>query len=169
MKKDRVFLMDVLLAPSGLYGDAINSIVDRYQEARKQAAAFKLFLPRRSVALGAAGQEKPQPCNSSLYREVQKQNVASRAPPQRDRGWQRSKNQGLLRRGPIWGSCFGLGSPRRSGPDIHKLRTTEGGPYWGRAVCTVLHGVHLSSAPSEDRSANPASVPGCSDLQRVFL
>ncbi len=66
-------------------------------------------------------------------------------------------------------SCFSLGSPQRSGPDIHKLGTAEGGPYWGRAECTILHGVRLSSAPSGDRSANPVSVPGRSGLQRVFL
>ncbi len=90
--KDRVFLMDTPLAPSGLFGNAINSVVDRYQEARKQGAAFQRFLPRRSIALGAAGREQPQPCTSSSYREVQKQSVASRAPPQRDRGRRRSKS-----------------------------------------------------------------------------
>ncbi len=90
--KDRVFLMDASLAPSGLFGDAVNSVVDRYQEARKQVAAFQRFLPRRSIALGAAGREQPQPCTSSSYREVQKQSVASRAPPQQDRGRRRSKS-----------------------------------------------------------------------------
>ncbi len=35
--------------------------------------------------------------------------------------------------------------------------------------CTALHVVRLSSAPSRDCSANPASVPGCNGLQRVFL
>ncbi|KAL0177443.1 hypothetical protein M9458_026337, partial [Cirrhinus mrigala] len=40
-EKDRVFLLDAPLSPSGLFGDAINSVVDRYQEARKQAAAFQ--------------------------------------------------------------------------------------------------------------------------------
>ncbi len=37
-EKDRVFLMNVPLAPSGLFGDAVDSVVDRYQEAHKQAA-----------------------------------------------------------------------------------------------------------------------------------
>ncbi len=71
--KDRVFLMDAPLAPSGLFGDAVDSVVDRYQEARKQAAAFQRFLPRRSIALGAAGREQPQLCTSSSYREIQRQ------------------------------------------------------------------------------------------------
>ncbi len=36
----------------------------------------------------------------------------------------------------------------------------EGRPLWGRAVYTALHGARLSSVPSGDQSANPASVPG---------
>ncbi len=94
-EKDRVVLMDAPLAPSGLFGDAVNSVVDRFQEASKQAAAFQRFLPRRSIALGAAGREQPQPCTSSSYREVQRQSVVARAPPQRDRGQQRSRKSRL--------------------------------------------------------------------------
>ncbi|KAL0165937.1 hypothetical protein M9458_037781, partial [Cirrhinus mrigala] len=62
-EKDRVFLLDAPLAPSGLFGDAVNSVVDRYQEACKQAALF-----RRVLALGAAGWEQLQPSTSSSYR-----------------------------------------------------------------------------------------------------
>ncbi|KAL0176947.1 hypothetical protein M9458_029277, partial [Cirrhinus mrigala] len=84
-EKDRVFLLDAPLESSGLFGDAVDSVVNRYQEARKQAAAFQKFLPRRSLAHVAAGREQPQPCTSSSYREVQKLSVASRAPPSRGR------------------------------------------------------------------------------------
>ncbi len=45
----------------------------------------------------------------------------------------------------------------------------EGRPLWGRAVYIALHGARLSSVPSGDQSANPASVPGCSGLQRALL
>ncbi len=48
-------------------------------------------------------------------------------------------------------------------------RTGEGRPLWGRVVYTALHGARLSSVPSGDQSANPASVPGCSGLQRALL
>ncbi|KAL0204540.1 hypothetical protein M9458_002558, partial [Cirrhinus mrigala] len=89
-EKDRVFLLDAPLAPSGLFGDAVNSVVYRYQEARKQAAVFQRFLPRRLLALWAAGREQPQPSTSSSYRVSQKQSVAPRAPPQRNRDKQRS-------------------------------------------------------------------------------
>ncbi len=53
--RDRVFLLDVLLSPSGRFGDAVGAVVDRHQEASKQAAAFQRFLPRRSIAQGTAG------------------------------------------------------------------------------------------------------------------
>ncbi len=140
-EKDRVFLMDAPLAPSGLFGDAIDSFVDRYQESRKQAAAFQRFLPRHSIVLGAAGREQPQPFTSSSYREIQRQIVASRAPPQRDRGRQRSKKS----------------RPSGTKPDLRvvlqsrkssmkrswhlRSRTVEGGPCWGRVGCTALDGV----------------------------
>ncbi|KAL0170481.1 hypothetical protein M9458_035077, partial [Cirrhinus mrigala] len=42
-EKDRVFLLDAPLAPSGPFGDAINMVVDRHQKARKQA--LKGLLP----------------------------------------------------------------------------------------------------------------------------
>ncbi|KAL0201683.1 hypothetical protein M9458_004870, partial [Cirrhinus mrigala] len=68
-EKDRVFLLDAPLQPSGLFGDAVDSVVSRYQEARKQAAAF----------------QSPDGCWASSYRQVQKLSVATRAPPSRDR------------------------------------------------------------------------------------
>ncbi len=39
-EKDRVFLHDAPFVPSGLFGDAVNSVIGVFQEARKQAAAF---------------------------------------------------------------------------------------------------------------------------------
>ncbi|KAL0147124.1 hypothetical protein M9458_057648, partial [Cirrhinus mrigala] len=83
-EKDRVFLLDAPLEPSGLFGDTVDSVVSRYQEARKQAAAFQRFLPRRSLAPAAAGREQPYPCTSSSYRKVQKRSVATRAPLSRE-------------------------------------------------------------------------------------
>ncbi|KAL0183550.1 hypothetical protein M9458_019246, partial [Cirrhinus mrigala] len=90
-EKDRVFLLDAPLSPSGLFGDSVNSVVDRYQEARKQAAAFQRFLPLRHPAREAAGREQPRPSTSSSYRDAQKQSVATRAPPHRERVVIRSK------------------------------------------------------------------------------
>ncbi len=57
--RDRVFLLDALLSPPGLFGEAIGAVVDWHQEAKKQATAFQRFLHRRSLAQGAAGREQP--------------------------------------------------------------------------------------------------------------
>ncbi len=84
-EKDRIFLLDAPLAPSGLFGDAVNSVVDRFQEAHKQAVAFQRLFPRRSLAQGAAGREQPQPCARSPYREAQKVSIATRTPPVNER------------------------------------------------------------------------------------
>ncbi len=48
-------------------------------------------------------------------------------------------------------------------------RALEGRPLWERVEYTALHGARLSSVPSGDQSANPASVPGRSGLQRALL
>ncbi len=84
--KDRVFLLDAPLAPLGLFGNAVKSIFDRIQKARRQAGAFQRFLPHRPLAHAAAEREQPQPHPSSSYREAQRQSIANRAPPSWDRG-----------------------------------------------------------------------------------
>ncbi len=81
--RDRVFLLDAPLSPSGLFGDAVNTVVDRHQEAGRQAAAFQRFLPRRSLTQGAVGREQPLPRAGSSYREAQKESVTARAPLRR--------------------------------------------------------------------------------------
>ncbi len=67
----------------------------------------------------------------------------------------------------VWGPSFPIegfwGSPEA------KAQDWWGQALWGRAVYTALHGARLSSVPSGDQSANPASVPGRSGLQRAFL
>ncbi|KAL0153385.1 hypothetical protein M9458_051304, partial [Cirrhinus mrigala] len=80
-EKDRVFLLDAPLETSGLFGEAVDSVVSRYQEARKQAAAFQRYLQG----------EQPQLSTSSSYRDVQKLSVATRAPPSRDRDSRHSR------------------------------------------------------------------------------
>ncbi|KAI2663885.1 Transposon Ty3-G Gag-Pol polyprotein [Labeo rohita] len=115
-EKDRVFLLDAPLSPSGLFGDAVNAVVDRYQEARKQAAAFQRFLPRRRPTHEAAELEQPRPRTSSSHRETQKQSVATRTPPHRGRVRRRSS----------------LGGPRPSGPDgAGPLRVAPSGEFRG--------------------------------------
>ncbi len=130
--KDRVFLLDALLAPSGLFGDAVNSVVDRYQDC-KQAAAFQRFLPRRFLAQGAAGQEQPSPRTSSSYREAQKESIATRAPRVRTEVPGDALGRGLRSLSRICGPYFRLRSPRPRSPDAFWPRAYEGRPLWGRA------------------------------------
>ncbi len=80
--KDKNFLMDAPLSPSGLFGDAVNLFVERFQESAKQAAAFQKILPRRIHISRAAETSK----SSSSYRAAQKQSTAYHAPPPKDWG-----------------------------------------------------------------------------------
>ncbi|KAI2652819.1 Transposon Ty3-G Gag-Pol polyprotein [Labeo rohita] len=110
-EKDRVFLLDAPLSPSGLFGDAVNAVVDRYQEARKQAAAFQRFLL-------AAVQLTRLLSWSSLVRVP--------APHTGKRRNRASPPPALL---PIEG---GLGGPRPSGPDgAGPLRVAPSGEFRG--------------------------------------
>ncbi|ROL52002.1 hypothetical protein DPX16_23494 [Anabarilius grahami] len=62
--------------------NAISTVVERFQESKKQAAAFQRFILLKSKSQGAAAKEQPHPyMASSSYRQAQKESVASRAPP----------------------------------------------------------------------------------------
>ncbi len=80
--RDRIFLLDAPLSPSGLFGDAVDTVVDRHQEAGRQAAAFRRFSPstlsnsrgcwaRAAPAacwfliLGSSERERCRPCASA--------------------------------------------------------------------------------------------------------
>lgn len=76
------FHLDALLWPPGLFSDAVNTVDERFQKAKKQAETFKRYLPRRPQPTRAAGHEQPQPSSSS-YRAQQKESVATCAPPQK--------------------------------------------------------------------------------------
>ncbi|KAK2869830.1 hypothetical protein Q8A67_024222 [Cirrhinus molitorella] len=123
--KDRFFLLDAPLSPSGLFGDAVNTVVERFQEAKKQAAAFQRFLPRRQVP-GAAEREQPRPSSSS-YRQQQRQSVATRAPPKKDQGAGRRSGSG----------------PSRQKTDLRTVLQAQRAPANGLPSCrpvSVRHG-----------------------------
>ncbi|ROL45180.1 hypothetical protein DPX16_8309 [Anabarilius grahami] len=102
--RDKRYLLDTQLAPPGLFGDAVTSVIERFQEAKKLAVAFQKLLPHRSQVPGTAGQEQSLPSTSSSYRAQQKVSVATRAPPQK-----------------VWGSGW-LSQPKPS-KDKTDLRT----------------------------------------------
>ncbi len=46
--------MDAPIFPYGLFSNAVKSVVERFQESAKQAAAFQKLLPRHAHISGAA-------------------------------------------------------------------------------------------------------------------
>ncbi len=47
-KKERGFLLDAPVSPSELSGTSVETVVEKFREARAHSAAFKTFIPRRS-------------------------------------------------------------------------------------------------------------------------
>lgn len=72
-EKDRAFLLDAPISPSGLFGDSVNIVVDRFQEAGSHN----------------------HPPSSSSYRQAQKESVASRAPLKQPGGIDNALSRGL--------------------------------------------------------------------------
>ncbi len=165
-EKDRVVLMDAPLAPSGLFGDAVNSVVDRFQEASKQAAAFSGFSLAALYSRGA-GREQPQPCVPAPHIGRSKAERCARAPPQRDRGRQRSRKSRLSETKPDMRVVLQSRKPsmKRS---WRLCRTVEGGPYGKSGVHRITRCPSLLS--SLWRSVFLPTLPefqGASGLPRV--
>ncbi|KAJ8006447.1 hypothetical protein DPEC_G00107360 [Dallia pectoralis] len=70
--REKAFLLDAPLSPEGRFGPAIGSVVERFQEERRQAAGFQKFLPRRSRVAGAVGRGQPRPAPSTAHRAQQR-------------------------------------------------------------------------------------------------
>ncbi len=47
-EKENVFLMDAPISQSGLFGEAVSAVVDKFRSAKTQSAALKQFMPRRA-------------------------------------------------------------------------------------------------------------------------
>ncbi len=47
-EREKVFLMDAPISQSGLFGEAVSAVVDKFRSAKTQSAALKQFMPRRS-------------------------------------------------------------------------------------------------------------------------
>lgn len=48
IREERIFLMDAPISQSGLFGEAVSSVVDKFHTAKSQSAALKQFMPRRA-------------------------------------------------------------------------------------------------------------------------
>ncbi len=58
--KHNNLFMDGPISPSGLFGDAVNSVVERFQKSAKQAAAFQKLLPAVFISLGLLSGSSPK-------------------------------------------------------------------------------------------------------------
>ncbi len=47
-EREKVFLMDAPISQSGLFGEAVSAVVDKFRSAKTQSAALKQFMLRRS-------------------------------------------------------------------------------------------------------------------------
>ncbi len=79
-KKEKGFLLDAPISPSQLFGTSVETVVEKFREARVCSAAFKTFIPRRSRS------EPEQSGGPGLSwsedrRWAQKASVTTRAPP----------------------------------------------------------------------------------------
>ncbi len=46
-EKEKVFLLDAPISQTGLFGEAVSSVVEKFLSAKSQSAALKQFMPRR--------------------------------------------------------------------------------------------------------------------------
>ncbi len=79
-KKEKGFLLDAPVSPSELFGTSVDTVVEKFREARARSAAFKTFIPRRSRSEPEQSRG-PGPSWSEDRRQAQRASVATRAPP----------------------------------------------------------------------------------------
>ncbi len=46
-EKEKMFLLDAPISQSGLFGEAVSSVVEKFRSAKSQSAALKQFMPKR--------------------------------------------------------------------------------------------------------------------------
>ncbi len=79
-KKEKNFLLDAPVSPSELFGTSVETVVEKFREAKARSVAFKTFIPRRSRS-EPEQRSGPGPSRSGDQRWAQKASVAARAPP----------------------------------------------------------------------------------------
>ncbi len=88
-RKEKGFLLDAPVSPSELFGTSVETVVEKFREARVRSAAFKTFIPRRSRSEPEQSRG-PGSSWSEDRRRAQKASVATRAPPP-PTGWGRGR------------------------------------------------------------------------------
>ncbi len=95
-EKENTFLMDAPISQSGLFGEAVSAVVDKFRSAKTQSAALNQFMPRRardfSTPSSSVSREQPPPRREPPSGGAQ----ATRLPPTTvwgARGWSSSRQQ----------------------------------------------------------------------------
>ncbi len=64
-EREKTFLMDAPISQSGLFGEAVSAVVDKFRSAKTQSAALSQFMPRRardfSTPSSSVSREQPPP------------------------------------------------------------------------------------------------------------
>ncbi len=79
-KKEKGFLLDAPVSPSELFGTSVETVVEKFREAKARSAAFKILIPRRSRS-EPEQRRGPGPSPSGDQKWAQKASVTARAPP----------------------------------------------------------------------------------------
>ncbi len=79
-KKENGFLLDAPVSPSELFGTSVDTVVEKFREARARSAAFRTFIPRRSRSEPEQSRGPGQSWSEDR-RWAQRASVATRAPP----------------------------------------------------------------------------------------
>ncbi len=69
-EKEKTFLLDAPISGSGLFGDAVNAVVDKFRATKTQSAAFNQFMPQhvREPASASSSRERPGPSKEPVGR-----------------------------------------------------------------------------------------------------
>ncbi len=90
-EKEKRFLLDAPVSPSELFGTSVETVVEKFREAKARSAAFKSCLPHRSRS-EPERQGGPGPSRSENQRQGQVISVTNRGPPlRRSRSQRRRK------------------------------------------------------------------------------
>ncbi len=139
-EKENIFLLDAPISQTGLFGEAVSSVVEKFRSAKSQSAALKQFMPRRM-------RDSSSTPSTSLPRE---RSLPRKEPTSRSYDYD-----------------YGLGSPR---PPFSPLTTPQtSGPEAARqAFCFTLRSGQREH-PQKPQEARPdrSNVSAC--LQHALL
>ncbi len=62
-EKEKAFLLDAPISSSGLFGDVVNTIVDKFKAVKTQSAAFKQFMLRCAHEPASASSSREHPAH----------------------------------------------------------------------------------------------------------